>query len=85
MEGLVLSTRKLNHCSFKKTQTSLVIDCSAGTLKSQVMKIFKTHKLAPALFLSGVPGDVAGGIVMNAGVSRSFKPSEFSEIIKSFK
>ena len=85
VEGLVISTEKLSCCSFEKTQKSLIINCSAGVLKSQLMKIFKRHKLAPALFLSGLPGDVGGGIVMNAGLSRSFKPSEFSEIIQSFE
>ena len=85
VEGLVISTVKLNHCSFEKKEKSLFINCSAGALKSQLMKVFKTHKLAPALFLSGLPGDVAGGVVMNAGVNRPFKPSEFSEIVKSFE
>ena len=85
VEGLVISTVKLNHCSFEKTSDSLIVHCMAGALKSQLMKVFKIHKLAPALFLSGLPGDVGGGIVMNAGVSRPFKPSEFSEIVKSFE
>lgn len=85
VEGLLISTAKLNHCSFQKTQNSLLVECLAGTLKSQLMKVFKIHKLAPALFLSGLPGDIGGGIVMNAGVSRPFKPSEFSEIVKSFE
>lgn len=85
VEGLLISTVKLNYCSFQKTQKSLLVDCLVGTLKSQLMKIFKSHKLTPALFLSGLPGDIGGGIVMNAGVSRPFKPSEFSEIVKSFE
>ena len=85
VEGLVISTVKLNDCSFEKTSDSLIVYCMAGALKSRLMKIFKTHKLAPALFLSGLPGDVGGGIVMNAGVSRPFKPSEFSEIVNSFE
>ena len=85
VEGLIISTVQLNHCSFQKTTDSLSIHCGAGTLKSHLMKVFKSHKLAPALFLSGLPGDVGGGIVMNAGVSRPFQPSEFSEIVKFFK
>lgn len=85
VEGLVISTAKLNHCSFEKSHGNLLIRCGSGVLKSQVMKIFKTHKLAPALFLSGLPGDVGGGIVMNAGVQRPFSPTEFSEIVKSFQ
>ena len=85
VKGLVISTAKLNSYSVKKTQESLFITCLAGVLKSQLMKVFKSYHLAPALFLSGLPGDVGGGIVMNAGVNRPFKPFEFSSIVKSFK
>ena len=85
IKDLVISTSKLQSHSVQKLTNYLLITCGAGLLKSQLMKIFKTYKLAPALFLSGLPGDVGGGVVMNAGVSRSFKPSEFSEIVKSFK
>ena len=85
VKGLVISSSNLQSCSVQKTKNNLLITCGTGLLKSQLMKIFKTHKLAPALFLSGLPGDVGGGVVMNAGVSRSFKPSEFSQIVKSFK
>ena len=85
VKGLVISTPKLNHISFQKTDNFLTVCCGAGALKSQAFKIFKAHKLAPALFLSGLPGDIGGGIVMNAGVSRPFEPSEFSQIVHSFK
>ena len=85
VKGLVISTSQLNSLVKSKTKDRLLITCGSGLLKSQLMKAFKAYKLAPALFLSGLPGDVGGGVVMNAGVSRSFKPSEFSEIIKSFK
>ena len=85
VEGLVISTARLNQLSYEKTKEKLIVHCFAGVLKSQVMKIFKKHKLAPALFLSGLPGDVGGGVIMNAGVSRPFKPSEFSEIVHSFE
>ena len=72
-------------CSFKEKNESLIITCQAGVLKSELMKIFKQYKLAPALFLSGLPGDVAGGVVMNAGAGGGLKPCEFSEIVQSFK
>ena len=52
----------------------------SGTSKSELLKIFLKHKLAPALFLAGIPGDVGGGVVMNAGVGESFTPREFVEI-----
>ncbi len=54
----------------------------AGTGKSELLKIFLKNKLVPALFLAGLPGDVGGGVVMNAGVAEMFKPREFTEIIE---
>ena len=85
VKGLLISTALLNAYCENKTKSHLSIICGSGLLKAQLMKIFKSYKLAPALFLSGIPGDVGGGVVMNAGVRRNFKPSEFSEIVKSFK
>jgi UDP-N-acetylmuramate dehydrogenase len=58
----------------------LLIDALAGTGKSELVKQFLKRKLAPALFLCGLPGDVGGGIVMNAGVSEAIAPREFVEI-----
>lgn len=83
VQGLLISTQKLQDCFVQKTKTHIQITCFAGVLKSHVMKIFKKHSLAPCVFLSGLPGDVAGGVIMNAGVSRSFEPSEFSKIVHS--
>jgi UDP-N-acetylmuramate dehydrogenase len=53
----------------------------AGTKKSELTKIFMNQKLAPALFLCGIPGEVGGGVVMNAGVGESITPREFCEIV----
>ena len=85
VEGLVISTARLKQCSFKTQDGRLWIQAEAGVLKSHLMRIFKSFKLAPALFLSGLPGDLGGGIVMNAGAGRAFKPSEFSKIVSSFR
>lgn len=85
VKGLVISSSRLNHCSVFEKAGKLFIDCGAGVLKSHLMKIFKTHSLAPAVFLSGIPGDTGGGIVMNAGVSRPVHPFEFSQIVASFQ
>ncbi len=53
----------------------------SGTSKSEVLKVFLKNKLPPALFLAGIPGQVGGGVVMNAGVAESFVPREFCEIV----
>jgi UDP-N-acetylmuramate dehydrogenase len=60
--------------------STITIECLAGTAKSELLKIFLKEKLEPALFLAGLPGDVGGGIVMNAGVGEQMKPREFVEI-----
>lgn len=56
------------------------ITAMSGSGKSELLKIFLKHKLAPALFMAGLPGDVGGGVVMNAGVAENFVPREFTEI-----
>lgn len=58
----------------------LEIECLSGTSKSELLKIFLKHKLEPALFLAGLPGDVGGGIAMNAGVGEMMQPREFVEL-----
>jgi len=85
VKGLLISTKKMQEYSVEKTEDSLFITCQAGVLKSEVMKLFKQHKLAPAVFLSGLPGDVAAGVVMNAGVGKNLQPYEFSQIVHSIK
>ncbi|MGI9548543.1 MAG: UDP-N-acetylmuramate dehydrogenase [Bdellovibrionales bacterium] len=85
VEGLVICTRQLNQVDFKQEDHHLKIRAESGVPKSQLMLVFKKHKLIPALFLTGLPGDVGGGIVMNAGVgSQNRKPTEFSEIVDWF-
>jgi len=58
----------------------LVIQAEAGVGKNELLKVFLKYKLAPAVFLAGIPGTVGGGVVMNAGVAENFTPREFCEI-----
>ena len=88
LQGLVLSLREL-----KGSQSEIVPDPKgagvehllvsawAGTPKSDLTKLFLKHHLSPALFLCGLPGDLGGGVVMNAGVSEDIRPREFQEIV----
>jgi UDP-N-acetylmuramate dehydrogenase len=59
----------------------LKIEALSGTAKAELLRIFIQQGLAPALFLAGIPGDVGGGVVMNAGVAETLSPREFCEII----
>jgi UDP-N-acetylmuramate dehydrogenase len=81
VQGLVMCMRKFSGTEVKEADGRLHITAMSGTGKSELLKIFLKHKLVPALFLAGLPGDVGGGVVMNAGVAESFTPREFVEIV----
>lgn len=81
IRGLVICMRSLNGIEDRVEGDRLLINGFAGTSKAEALKIFLRHKLPPALFLTGLPGDLGGGVVMNAGVSEERKPREFCEII----
>ncbi len=80
IKGLVINTRKLSGVEPSFYNGCLKIKALAGTLKSEILKVFLKHKLSPAIFLAGIPGDVGGGIVMNAGIGEDVMPREFVEI-----
>ena len=66
----------------ESSDQSLHLICEAGAMKSQALKVFLKHQLPPALFLTGLPGDIGGGVVMNAGVGVDIVPKEFCEIVE---
>jgi UDP-N-acetylmuramate dehydrogenase len=81
IEGLVILLQK-----FSKIESSEYVNsqfkavCYSGTPKADLLKVFVKHRLSPAIFLAGLPGDVGGGVVMNAGVGHDVAPKEFCEI-----
>lgn len=80
IEGLVICMKQLIGTELKEDENWVRVEALAGTAKSELTKIFLKRKLAPALFLCGLPGDVGGGVVMNAGVAEQIEPREFVEI-----
>jgi len=80
VSGLVLHTGELKEITVIEQDKRLLISSGAGVLKSELVKVFLKYKLNPALFLAGLPGDVGGGIVMNAGIGHQATPKEFVEI-----
>lgn len=80
LPGLTICLKNLVGTEISESDGKFRITALAGTGKSELLKIFLKAKLAPALFLAGIPGDVGGGVVMNAGVAEQFKPREFTEI-----
>lgn len=85
IDGLVISMRECVGTQVREGDGRVVIDALAGTPKAELTKNFLRLKLAPALFLCGLPGDVGGGVVMNAGVSEMIEPREFVEIVDSIE
>jgi UDP-N-acetylmuramate dehydrogenase len=82
VEGLVIGLKDFAGTKIDSTSDEFKIEAWSGTSKSELLKIYLKHKLAPALFLAGLPGDVGGGVVMNAGVSEQMVPREFGEIVE---
>lgn len=80
IKGLLVHLKGLKKVVTQKHQGRLFIEAECGVAKSELLKIFLREKLAPALFLAGIPGDVGGGIVMNAGVGEAITPREFGEV-----
>ena len=80
IRGLTICLRSFSSIATQEQSGRLVIECLAGTGKSELLKAFLKYKLEPALFLAGLPGDVGGGIAMNAGVGEMIQPREFVEL-----
>jgi UDP-N-acetylmuramate dehydrogenase len=86
VEGLVLVMNQLSGITNIQYENSVLsCECLAGTPKSDLLKVFVKQKLSPAIFLAGLPGDIGGGVVMNAGVGHDVSPKEFVEITKWFE
>ncbi len=85
VEGLVICMKHLNQSLVREEDGRVSVEALAGTPKSDLTKIYMKRKLAPALFLCGLPGDVGGGIVMNAGIGEKVVPREFVEITDWFE
>jgi UDP-N-acetylmuramate dehydrogenase len=81
IKGLVISLGKYSGIEDIKIDQNLTFWAKAGTNKSELLKIFLKNKLAPAKMLAGLPGQVGGGVVMNAGVGEKLNPREFKEIV----
>lgn len=85
IKGLTICLRRFSEIKSEVIDNRLHIDCLAGTAKSELLKLFLKYQLPPALFLAGLPGDVGGGVVMNAGVAEMFQPREFMELVDSIE
>ena len=82
-DGLVIHTANMKNLSEVDASDSYIqFSAQSGASKSEVLKIFMKHKLDAAIFLTGLPGDVGGGVVMNAGVGTNTQPKEFNEIVE---
>lgn len=81
IEGMVICLKKFSSLNYKVLDNKLKVQCLAGTSKMELLKLFLKYQLPAALFLAGLPGDVGGGVVMNAGVAENYSPREFMEIV----
>ncbi len=77
---LLTKFAKIESVDIAGDKTSAV--CQAGMPKSELLKVFIKQRQSAAIFLAGLPGDVGGGVVMNAGVGHEIHPKEFCEIVE---
>lgn len=82
VEGLVICLKDFTGLTTAIEGPHFIVEAFSGTSKSELLKTYLKNKLAPALFLAGLPGDVGGGVVMNAGVSEQVVPREFGELVE---
>jgi UDP-N-acetylmuramate dehydrogenase len=82
IKGLVICTRKLKAINHYEEDEKLKIECMAGNTKMELLKLFLKYELSPALMFAGIPGDIGGGVVMNAGISEKLEPREFEEVVE---
>ncbi len=80
VRGAVIALGKMSGVAVEERAKRLHVTCLAGTPKSELLRVFLKYRLEPALFLAGLPGDIGGGVAMNAGVGEMIKPREFNEI-----
>ncbi len=85
VRGLVIGLRRFAQLQNQVVDGELRLNVLSGTSKAELLKVFLKHKLEPAVFLAGLPGDVGGGIVMNAGVAEALRPREFVELTRSIR
>lgn len=85
IKGLTIGLKKFSSLQSEIIDGRLHVKCWSGTGKSELLKVFLKHQLPPALFMAGLPGDVGGGVVMNAGVAEMYEPREFMEIVDSIE
>ena len=81
VRGLVIHMRSFSGIEEKMKTT----DCTWSVFREPprllALRSFLKRKLEPAVFLTGLPGDIGGGVVMNAGVDGSRVPREFCEMV----
>lgn len=83
IRGLAIGMSCLNGTECVEFDDRIQLISWAGSSKGELLKFFLKYELDPALFLAGLPGDVGGGVVMNAGVGdHQEPPREFCEMVE---
>lgn len=86
VKGLVIHTHNLTGIeNVSINEKEVTMEVLSGTPKAEVLKEFMKLRLRPAIFFAGLPGDMGGGVVMNAGVGHKISPKEFCEVVKSIE
>ncbi len=85
INALCICLKDFNKKLVEESDSEIKVICESGVSKSDLLKTFLKSKSAAAMMMAGIPGDVGGGVVMNAGVAENFKPREFCDLVQSVK
>ena len=85
INALCICLKDFNGKLVEENNSEIKVICESGVSKSDLLKVFLKSKSAAAMMMAGIPGDVGGGVVMNAGVAENFQPREFYELVQSIK
>lgn len=85
IHAFCICLKDFNKKTTEESDSEIKVICESGVGKSDLLKVFLKSKSAAALMMAGIPGDVGGGVVMNAGVAENMQPREFCELVFSIK
>lgn len=85
IHAFCICLKDFNKKMTQESDSEIKVVCESGVSKSDLLKVFLKSKSAAALMMAGIPGDVGGGVVMNAGVAENIHPREFCELVFSIK
>ncbi len=83
--GLIICLKNFKKIENQSDERYLKFRVQSGLTKAELLRQLLGNRNKAALMVAGIPGQVGGGVAMNAGVSENISPKEFAEIVEGFE